>query len=72
VAAGAQKIRPPVSSMGGPCLRLLARAFTVKLGAALHLQAGSAPLLLQASRGGHVGVFPGGLVRRGGVIVRGV
>jgi hypothetical protein len=34
-------------AMGGPSLRLPAGAFVVELGAALRLQAGSAPLLLQ-------------------------
>jgi hypothetical protein len=58
--------------MGGPSLGLPAGAFVVKLGAALCLQAGSVPLLLQVSRGGHVGVSPGGLVRQGGIVVGGI
>jgi hypothetical protein len=44
----------------------------IELGAALRLEAGSAPLLLQVSRGGHIGISTGGLVQRGGVVVRGV
>jgi hypothetical protein len=47
---------------GGPGLGSLAGAFIVELGTALHLQAGSAPLLLQVSRGGCVGFSSGGLV----------
>jgi hypothetical protein len=58
--------------MGGPGLRLPAGAFIVKLGAALRLQANSAPLLLQVSRGGRVGVSPSRLVRRGGIVVGGI
>jgi hypothetical protein len=59
-------------AMGGPSLRLPAGAFVVELGAALRLQAGSAPLLLQVSRGGHISVSSGGLVRRGGVVGGGI
>jgi hypothetical protein len=58
--------------MGGPCLWLPAGAFIIKLGAALRLQAGPVPLLLQASRGGRVGVSLGGLVWREGVVGGGV
>jgi hypothetical protein len=47
---------------GGPGLGIPAGAFIIELGAALRLQAGSAPLLLQVSRGGHVGISPGRLV----------
>jgi hypothetical protein len=59
-------------AMGGPSLRSPAGAFVVELGAALRLQAGSALLLLQVSRGGRVGVSSGGLVWRGGVVVGGI
>jgi hypothetical protein len=59
-------------AMGGPRLRSPAGAFVVELGAALRLQAGLAPLLLQVSRGGRVDVSPGGLVRQGGAVVGGV
>jgi hypothetical protein len=58
--------------MGGRSLGLPAGAFIVKLGAALRLQAGSAPLLLQVPRGGRIGVSPGWLVRRGGVVGGGI
>jgi hypothetical protein len=58
--------------MGSPCLRTPAGAFIVELGAVLCLQAGLALLLLQVSRGRRIGVSPGGLVRQGGFIVRGV
>jgi hypothetical protein len=57
---------------GGPSLGLPAGAFIVELGAMLRLQAGSSPLLLQISRGGGVGISPGGLVWRGGVVVGGI
>jgi hypothetical protein len=57
---------------GGLGLETPAGAFVIELGAALRLKAGLAPLLLQVSRGGHVGVSFGGLVRRGGVGGRGV
>jgi hypothetical protein len=46
----------------GPGLGIPAGAFIIELGAALRLQAGSAPLLLQVSRGGRVGISPSGLV----------
>jgi hypothetical protein len=59
-------------AMGGPSLGLPAGAFVVELGAALRLQAGLAPLLLQVSRGGHVDVSLGGLVRQGGAVVGGI
>jgi hypothetical protein len=59
-------------AVGGPSLGSPAGAFVVELGAALRLQAGLAPLLLQVSRGGHVDVSPGGLVQQGGAIVGGV
>jgi hypothetical protein len=59
-------------AMGGPSLRLPSGAFIVELGAALRLQVGSAPLLLQVSRGGRVDVSLGGLVRQGGTIVGGI
>jgi hypothetical protein len=49
--------------LGGPCLRLPAGMHIVELGAALRLQAGYAPLLLQASRGGRVDISSGGMVR---------
>jgi hypothetical protein len=49
-------------AMGGPSLRLPAGALVVELGAALRLQTGSAPLLLQVLRGGCVDVSLGGLV----------
>jgi hypothetical protein len=45
---------------GGLSLRSPAGAFIVELGAALRLQAGLAPLLLQVSQGGRVNVSPGG------------
>jgi hypothetical protein len=47
---------------GGPSLGIPAGAFIVELGAALCLQAGSAPLFLQVSRGRRVSISPGGLV----------
>jgi hypothetical protein len=59
-------------AMGGPSLRLPAGAFVVELGAALRLQTGSAPLLLQVSRGGRIDVSLGGLVRQGGTIGGGI
>jgi hypothetical protein len=59
-------------AVGGPSLRSLAGAFVVELGAAFHLQAGLAPLLLQVSRGGRIDISPGGLVRQGGAIGGGV
>jgi hypothetical protein len=59
-------------AMGGPSLRSPAGAFIVELGAAFHLQAGLAPLLLQVSRGGRVDISPGGLVRQGEAVVGGV
>jgi hypothetical protein len=59
-------------AVGDPGLRLPAGAFIVELGAALRLQAGLAPLLLQVSRGGSVDVSPGGLVRQGGAVVGGI
>jgi hypothetical protein len=58
--------------MGSPYLRTLAGTLVIELGAALSLQAGVAPLLLQASRGGHVSVSFGGLIRLGRFIIRGV
>jgi hypothetical protein len=57
---------------GGPGFGIPAGAFIVELGAALRLQSGSAPLFLQVSRGGRVGISPGGLVWRGGVVGRGI
>jgi hypothetical protein len=57
---------------GGPGLRLPAGAFIVELGATLHLQAGSAPLFLQVSREGRVGISLSGLVWRGGVVGGGI
>jgi hypothetical protein len=57
---------------GVPGLGVPAGAFVVELGAALRLPAGSALLLLQVSRGGRVGVSPGGMVRRGGGVVGGI
>jgi hypothetical protein len=57
---------------GGPGLGSPVGAFIVELGAALRLQAGSAPLFLQVSRGGCIGVSPGGLVWRGGVVGGGI
>jgi hypothetical protein len=59
-------------AMGGPSRRLPAGAFVIELGAALRLQAGSAPLLLQVSRGGCVDISLGGLVRQGRTIVGGI
>jgi hypothetical protein len=59
-------------AMGGPSLRLPAGAFVIELGAALRLQAGLAPLLLQVSQGGRIDVSLGELVRQRGAIVRGV
>jgi hypothetical protein len=59
-------------AVGSPCLGSPASMFVVELGAALRFQAGLAPLLLQVSRGRRIGVSPGGLVRQGGFVVRGV
>jgi hypothetical protein len=50
-------------AVGDPSLRSPAGAFVVELGAALHLQASLAPLLLQVSRGECIDAFPGRLVR---------
>jgi hypothetical protein len=54
---------------GGLGLGPLAGALIIELGAMLRLKEGLASLLLQVSRGGHVGVSLGGLVRQGGIVV---
>jgi hypothetical protein len=59
-------------AMGSPRLGPPAGAFIVELGAALCLQAGQAPLLLQVSRVRRIGISLGGLVRQGRFIVGGV